>query len=139
MKYFLVLPLLLSLSCSVTTQRQKNFAAIQVGMLKSEVLDIAGTPYWSDRKKNQDRWFYYINPEDKDTERVVYFRHNKVIQKGLRQKSLLTAEEMEQVKVEPTQPKSHQPSISDQELRQMIRKEIKKQDKKKKNDNFEKI
>ncbi len=128
-------------ACSVTNNRKAEFAAIEMGMVKSEVLEVAGPPHWSDRWKGHDRWIYYMVPEDRQTERVVYFRGGKVVLTGERIKPLLTAEEMDSLK-EPRlkeSTKNFQPSMNEEELRKAIKKEIEKEDKKKPKPKFEKL
>ena len=127
MKLLLIGLCLLIVSCSSRDKRQEEFKNIEIGMVKSEVLDVAGPPYWSDRKNNEDRWIYYMDPEDKDTERIVYLKNNKVVRKGLRELPLLSAEEMEAIKKERPDLKPHKPSVSEEELREIIKKEIEKE------------
>lgn len=104
-----------------------------MGMQKSEVMSVAGPPSWSNRVRSVDRWFYYMVPGDRQTVRVVYFRNGKVFRKGLRDKPALTAEEAEALKhPAPKDQKPFQPSLSEDELRQEIKKEIRKQESKSK-------
>ena len=108
----------------------QEFSSIQIGMAKSEVLEVAGPPHWSDRYKEFDRWTYYMKPENKQTERVVYFKNGKVFQKGERIRPLLTAEEAEVLKQpRPKEQKIFKPKLNEQQLRKVIKKEIKKKKK----------
>ncbi len=112
-----------------------------MGMVKSEVLQLAGPPHWSDRWQGHDRWIYYMKPEDRQTERVVYFRQGKVVLTGERIQPVLSAQEMDELK-KPRLKKSSkefQPSLSEDELREAIKKEIKKQNKNDKPPKFETI
>ena len=136
----LVLSLLLLSACTSGKKRQQEFESIQIGMVKSEVLEVAGPPHWSDRSGELDRWIYYMKPEDKQTERIIYFRRGKVFQKGLRKKPALTAEEMEQVKQPRVIYKASKPSLSKSQLREVLKKEVEqKTPKKKKKTVYEKI
>jgi outer membrane protein assembly factor BamE (lipoprotein component of BamABCDE complex) len=112
-----------------------------MGMVKSEVLAVAGSPHWSDRWNNHDRWIYYMKPEDKQTERIVYFKKGRVVLTGERIKPALTAEEMDGLKKpKPTpQARDFEPSLSEDELRKVIKKEIRKQNKTKEKPQFETI
>ena len=135
MKSFLIFTVLFIVVGCSTPDRKSEFAAIEIGMVKSEVLDAAGPPHWSDRQSigdhSYDRWFYYMEPEARQAERVVYFLKGKVFQKGERIKPALSAEEMEEIKKPRVKkPKAFTPSMSEEELRQAIKKEIKKQEKK---------
>ena len=116
--------------CSLTEIREREFSSIKKGMTKSQVLSAAGSPHWSDRKSGQDRWFYRINPHDRKTERVVYFEHNRVVHKGKRKNILPPQESIEPSKKNTFHHQSYQrkhtPSVSEEELRKQIKKEIKK-------------
>lgn len=138
MRPLLIISLLAYTACSSKDKIQKEFNAIEIDMVKSEVLEVAGPPYWSDRKDGQDRWIYYLKPEDKSTERVVYFEDNKVVAKGLKKKARLSAEEMESIKADRPPKVIYKRKVSDEQLRNIIKKEVQKEEKKKKN-NFEKI
>lgn len=127
------------IACSSSNQRQLEFQKIQIGMVKSEVIATAGPPYWSDRKQGQDRWIYYMNPKDREIERVVYFEDGRVVSKGLRKKPLLSAEEMEAIKADPVNPRPHKRKVSDKELKKIIKKELQKSKKTKAPNQFEKI
>ena len=140
---FLIFSLLLLTTltaCQQAKKRHQEFSSIEMGMLKSEVLDVAGSPHWSDRHMNMDRWIYYLEPGKKQTERVVYFKNGQVFQKGQRIKPLLSAEEMEDIK-KPRSPRTteFQPSMDEEQLRRVIKKEIQKSKKNRKNPNFEAI
>ena len=111
-----------------------------MGMSKSKVLEVAGPPHWSDRHAGMDRWIYYMKPEDKQTEKVVYFRQGQVFQKGQRIKPVLTADEMDEInQPKPPTLKKFKPSMSESQVREAIKKEMRKQKKKKKNHKFESI
>ena len=133
--------LLVLLGCNSAEKRKMEFEKIELGMIKSEVLEVAGPPFWSDRSNGMDRWIYYMEPDTKQIEKVVYFKEGRVFQKGVRQKPTLTAEEMEEVKkprVKSTNVKPYERKYSDDELKKIIKKEIKKQ-KPKKSKKLEKI
>lgn len=57
---------------------------IRVGMSKSEVLNIAGSPKISDRRLNQDRWVYETDDgtNHKFVTTDVFFAHNRVTYVG---------------------------------------------------------
>ena len=122
--------------CNLVEIREREFGNIEKGMTKSEVLGVAGSPHWSDRKRGQDRWFYRINPHDRETERIVYFENNKVVGKGHRKN--LSPDDKEKPKAGSTHSKPHKPSVSEEELRRLIKEEIKKKSKSK-TKKFEKI
>ena len=134
------LSLLVFIGCSSAEKRAQEFNNIEMGMSKSKVLEVAGPPHWSDRQAGMDRWIYYLKPEQRQTERVVYFRHGQVFQKGQRIKPLLSADELDQVNT-PRAPKvkKFKPSMSEAQVREAIKKEMRKQKKKKKTHKFESI
>lgn len=126
------LSILSFVACSQSQRKQDEFSKIEMGMVKSEVLEVAGPPHWSDRKQEMDRWFYYMKPEDRQTERVVYFKDGKVFLKGLKKQPLLTAEEAEELK-KPRQKKStteFKPRYNEAQLRKAVKKEVDKKSKK---------
>jgi outer membrane protein assembly factor BamE (lipoprotein component of BamABCDE complex) len=141
MRFLLVFIFLIVLNaCATGDFREREFEEISIGMVKSEVLQTAGPPHWSDRNKGLDRWFYYMKPEDRQTERVVYFRKGRVVQKGERMKPLLTAEEVEELKDPPRkQQKPFKMKYTEDQLRQVIKKEIEKEEGKKTPPKFEEI
>lgn len=129
--------LLLLTACQTSSERLiKEYEAIQLGMNKSEVLHVAGNPAWSDRMDGQDRWIYYLNPQDQSSEQIVFFENGKVVSKGPRNKPELSAEEMDQLKENELAP--HKPKYSDEELKSILKKEVERE-KSKKHDHFEKI
>ena len=138
MKPLLFLLFFLVAACSSQQTRIEEFNSIQLGMVKSDVIAKAGAPYWSDRKKGQDRWIYYMNPKDREQEKVVYFEDGKVVAIGARKKSTLSADEMDAIKEKKIKTKPHKRKYSDKELKQIIKKELKKS-KKKSETKFEKI
>lgn len=142
MKVSILLALLCSLlltACSSKDWREREFNSIELGMSKSEVLDQAGPPHWSDRYDGYDRWIYYMNPERKHQERVVYFKQGVVIQKGLKEKPFLSAEEMEEVKAPRIKTKPYKRKYSDEQLKKIIKKEIQKKEGKPKESKLKKI
>ncbi len=140
MKLFsLIIFLLILTHCSHSEySRRLEFESIKMGMVKSEVLDSAGPPHWSDRNKGMDRWFYYLEPGDRQTEKVVYFKEGRVFRKGLRDQPLLTAEEAEEIKRPKVPlPKPFKPSMTEKQLRKAIKKEIKKNKRHKRKSQYE--
>ena len=127
---------LFPVSCSLTEIRQQEFKNIKKGMTKSEVLGVAGDPHWSDRKNGKDRWFYYIDPHNRRTEKVVYFKKNRVIGKGYRNQPSPEETDSKLPGKSSGHPGSKEPIPSEQELRELIKEEIKKKSKPVK---FEKI
>ncbi len=113
-------------SCNLIETRKQEFRNIKKNMTKSQVLGVAGSPHWSDRKGDHDRWFYYIDPHDRNTERVVYFKNNKVIKKGYRKKP---SEGPKLLKKDSVRSGSDEPIPSEEELRELIKKEIRKKSK----------
>ena len=138
MRKLLISTSLLLASCQLWTTRQDEFNQVQIGMTKPEVIEVLGSPSWSDRKEGEDRWIYFLDPQDRSSERLVYFKEGIVSRKGLRDKPTLTAEEMEAIKKDRPKTYTHQPSVSENELRKIIKKEIEKQEGPKK-ENFEKL
>lgn len=137
MRRFLLLCGVLFLT-SCQTDRVAEYDAVEIGMAKSEVLDIAGPPHWSDHTEGHDRWIYYMKPETRQQERIVYFQHGMVVKKGLREKPVLTAQEMEEIK-KPRQKKiMFKPKYTDEQLKKIIKKEIKQKGREEK-ENFEPI
>ncbi len=114
-----------------------EFEAIELGMAKTDVIALAGAPSWSDRKEDQDRWFYYLVPDDRETERVVYFENGKVVEKGLRRKPLLSPEELDSLNKSDKEI-SFKPRYTQDQLRQLLKEEAEKA-KPKRKEKFEKI
>jgi outer membrane protein assembly factor BamE (lipoprotein component of BamABCDE complex) len=133
-----VLILSLLVSCQSPQKRIDEFNKVHIGMVKSEVIAVAGHPYWSDRKMGQDRWIYFMNPKDREDERIVYFENNKVVEMGLRNQSLFSADELEQIKSQNTKQNTYKIKFSDKELKIILQKEVEKNEKKLP-ENFEKI
>ena len=135
MKYILYIALLGALThcASRLEERRADFEAVEIGMVKSEVLDIAGPPYWSDHKDGHDRWMYYMKPEARQMEKIIYFKKGAVVRKGIREKPILTAEEMEEIK-KPKQPEMEPftPSYDKKELRKEVKEAVEKEEKQKK-------
>ncbi len=116
-------------------QRKAEFDAVEIGMVKSEVLDIAGPPHWSDHKHDHDRWIYYMKPEGRQSEKIIYFRKGVVVRKGLREKPVLTPEEMDEIKKpKPIKPKPFTPTYTKEELRKVIKKAVDEEEKRKPKD-----
>lgn len=138
MRILLISTSLLLMSCQLWISRQDEFDSVQVGMTKPEVIEALGSPSWSDRKNGEDRWIYFLAPHDRSSEKLVYFKKGVVSRKGLRDKPTLTAEELDALKKERPQPYSHKPSVSENELREIIKKEIEKKEGSQK-ENFEKL
>lgn len=120
-------------SCQTPEQRlSRQFKAVELGMTKSQVLEVAGPPHWSDHNKGLDRWFYYMEPEARQSEQIVFFKQGKVSGKGQREKPTFTAEEEEQIKA-PRPPKvDFKPTYTEKQMRALIKKEIEKKEGKKK-------
>lgn len=132
--------LLISLAaCHTLNDRRQDYARVDVGMSKPQVMDTLGPPSWSDRRKGEDRWIYFLDPHDRTTERIVYFRDGIVTRKGPRDAPKLTAEEMEEIKAERPLEMDHQPSLSDEELKKVIKKEIEEKEGRQKPSQFEKL
>ena len=139
-KAFLLILIFMASACSSSQWRQQEFSDIRMGMKKSEVIEVAGPPHWSDRYRGLDRWAYYLEPGDRQTERVVYFKDGKVLQKGERNKPLLSAEEADSIKEpRPAKQKPFKPSMTEDQLRKEIKKEIKKAKKTKKKPRYESL
>ena len=128
MKPLLSIAILLTLvSCSSSAdKRQREFDEVRIGMIKAEVIEVVGPPHWSDHKRGLDRWFYYMKPNKKQNEKIIFFVKGKVYRKGHREKPTLTAEEMEEIKRPRVIYKKHKPSVSKEELRKILKKEIQK-------------
>ncbi len=138
MRILLISTFLLLMSCQLWTSRQDEFNDVQLGMTKPQVIEVLGSPSWSDRKNGEDRWIYFLDPQNRSSERLVYFKKGVVSRKGLRDKPMLTAEEMDALKKERPQSFTHKPSVSEKELRKIIKKEIEKKEGSQK-ENFEKL
>lgn len=126
-------------SCHTLNDRRQDFALVKRGMTKPQVMDTLGSPSWSDRKQGEDRWIYFLDPHDRSTERIVYFRKGTVSRKGLRDKPPLSAEEMEQVKADRPLQMEHTPRLNEEQLREVIKKEIEKKEGPQKPPQFEKF
>ncbi len=114
--------------CNLAEIRKQELGNIKNSMTKSEVLGTVGPPHWSDWKNGQDRWFYYMDPHDRRTERIIYFENNKVVDKGYRENT-----SSGEVEIPETDNPFHSPIISpiisEKELRKLIKEEIKKKTK----------
>ena len=137
------MPILISLlfiilsGCQSNQRRLDEFGAIEMGMRKRDVLDVAGNPRFTNRKKDIDRWFYYLVPEEPQSIRVVHFKNNQVIYKGHRQEAQLSVEEIESVNKPRVKPYIR--SLSDDELKELIKKDMRKEKKKKPKPRYEDI
>lgn len=129
--FFIGVSFLMIMGCSSAERRTQEFNEIEIGMVKSRVMEVAGPPHWSDRHAGMTRWIYYLKPEDKQTERVVYFRHGKVFQKGQRIKPVLTAEERDEINRPRSKIHSFQPSMTEAQMREAIKREVRKEKKRK--------
>ena len=132
---FMIVLLIIGSACSSKDRRKNEYRKITMGMSKSEVLDTAGTPDWSDRRQGHDRWIYYLNPIRKEQERLVYFKDGVVVYKGDRIKPQLSAEEMDAIKKPRIQTKPFKRSYSKKQLRRLIKKSIQEDKAKKKEKN----
>lgn len=138
MKIYLNVFILVLVGCASPHPPDDEFNKISLGMLKSEVLDVAGTPRWTDRHKGQDVWIYLMKPNDRSSEQLVYFEDGKVVQKGTRNTPALTADEMDSIKNDSGKPITYKPSLSEEELRKVIKKEVEEKNPPKK-EKFEKL
>lgn len=117
-------------------QPAQAFGRLKLGLLKGDVLAIMGSPARSTRKKGIDRWYYYMEPENPNSLKVLHFDQSRLIYKGDPIKPLLTAEEMEEIKKQYNhqgqgkKPKPFKRSVSDKALKEMIKKEMKSEKKK---------
>jgi outer membrane protein assembly factor BamE (lipoprotein component of BamABCDE complex) len=116
----------LLISCQLFTSREEEFGQVEIGMSKAQVIETLGSPSWSDRKNEEDRWIYFLDPHDRNSERIVYFQNNLVVRKGLRDEPALSAEERDSLKEPRPVNYQIQPRGKD-ELRKSIKKEVEKQ------------
>lgn len=66
------------------TPRHKEFAQIQDGMLKDDVVQAAGSPTRTQRWQGKDRWIYVYYPDGKTQDvKEVHFTEGKVTYKGV--------------------------------------------------------
>ena len=104
-------------------------------MQKADVLELMGSPVSTSRKYGADRWYYYIKPGNKKSKRVLYFDEGFLIYRGRIIPPPISAEEADMLK-EPKQKAepmgSTRRSMTDEELRALIKKEIRKKKRKKK-------
>ena len=140
------MPILISLlltllvGCQSSHRRQNEFNSIEMGMRKRDVLNIAGNPRHTDRKSGTDRWYYYLIQDDPESQRVIHFKNSKVIYKGQRTEPRLTAEEADSIKApRDTKIQPYIRSLSDKELKDLIKKDLRKKTKKKIKPRFEEI
>lgn len=126
--------------CTTSEKRLNDYNNIEIGMRKRDVLDAAGNPRFTDRRDSVDRWYYYLVPEEPSSMKVVHFKDNIVIYKGDHVEPSLTAKDADRLK-EP-EPPPYIRTMSDEELKEVIKKDIRR-DKKKKQEKpeptFEKI
>jgi outer membrane protein assembly factor BamE (lipoprotein component of BamABCDE complex) len=78
-KIFSIFITLILLSCS--TPFHKAQKKIEVGMVKSDVLELMGSPKYTFRRDSQDFWIYRYYHQKVEYESVVVFKHSDVIQK----------------------------------------------------------
>lgn len=68
---------------SCTTPRQSGFEKIKIGMDKSSVLDIAGSPNKTQRWQGKDRWTYTYLLSDTNAEiKEIHFEEGRVVYVG---------------------------------------------------------
>lgn len=117
-------------------QPSQLFEQLALGMLKGDVLETLGSPVRSTRKNSIDKWYYYMEPENPKSLKVLHFKNSRLAYKGDPIKPLLTAEEMEEIKKQykrqgqGNKPKPFKRSVSDKQLKEMIKKEMKSENKK---------
>ncbi len=71
------------LSAGCQTPRHKEFALIQEGMLKDDVVEAAGNPTRTRRWRGKDRWIYVYHPGgDAQDVKEVHFTDGKVTYAG---------------------------------------------------------
>lgn len=90
---FILLSGLISFSC--VTPKEKLVSRIQVGMLKDEVLEVAGNPTTFARYKGKDRWIYRVVKGSDITTTEVHFLSGKAVYVGPPQTPALSAEEQD--------------------------------------------
>ena len=140
---FLWIFLFIVLGCQSKPPVKQAFQELKLGALKGDVLETMGSPVRSTRKKGVDRWYYYLTPEASKSIRVLHFKKGVLVYKGEPVKPLLTADEMEEIKQQykhQGQGKKIKPfkrSVSDKQLKKIIKKEIKGESKK--NSRFEEL
>lgn len=133
-----LITLFLLAGCQLAISRTEEFNQVRVGMSKQDVIETLGSPSWSERKEGEDLWIYFLDPQDRSKEKIVYFADGMVVGKGDRKTPAITAEEADALKEPRSTPYRHTPSLSEKELRESIKKEVEKQNPKPKY-KFEKL
>jgi len=77
-----------------------EFSRINLGQDKSDVIEHAGGPSWSDRKNGLDRWTYIIFQDGVRLERQVLFSEGIVAYVGDPVEPFISAEEQDQINTE---------------------------------------
>ena len=93
---FLLLLLSIIFLTYCSTPQSKALQGIQVGMDKSEVLNIAGNPAHKGRTHGQDRWDYVFNLDSKDHTTSVFFAEGRVTYVGPKTESPVTLEKKQE-------------------------------------------
>ncbi len=95
MKNILLIAFSSLIAFSCVTPLAKRLEGIHVGMLKDEILDVAGSPTTFARYKGRDRWIYRI-PQGSDIKVTeIQFENGKAIYVGAPVVSNLSAEEQD--------------------------------------------
>lgn len=92
-KWTIILFLLLN-SCA--TNMSQQFARIQVGMEKDQVLALMDSPQRTQRWKGQDHWTYIFYDKDIRQEKEVHFDLGKAVYVGDHQEPAISAENKDQ-------------------------------------------
>lgn len=64
------------------TPLPKSLSRLEVGMDKSQVLEIAGNPKRTRRQSGRDQWDYVYYIQDEELKREVHFEQGKVVHIG---------------------------------------------------------
>jgi len=101
-----VMGLILTLA-SCQTPRHKEFDRVRLGMLKTDVIDVAGGPTRSQRWQGRDRWIYQYEPgPSQQLTREVHFVDGKVIYAGPPIAPAVSAEEQDRINEQASAPRT---------------------------------
>lgn len=138
MKIFLC-SLFLSLGACQMKSKVERYYDVELGANKGDVLERLGSPNSTRRSNGMDHWYYTLRPHKKASRRVLIFDQGTLSYKGPIIPPPLSAEEEDALKEEedPWPAKEYKRNLTDQQLRDLIRKDMPKSSKKKATPKFE--
>ena len=81
-KKWLLISVLATILTGCTSTPVEDLGHVRVGMDKSTVLDVAGSPKYTFRENGEDNWMYAYYSNHRNWKRDVVFKNGKVIKIG---------------------------------------------------------